>query len=158
MTVLLTLFLVVGHGPIDQRQDQPSVRIFAVSQQKFKNRGHYPDNNRRVVFKLVNDSSKPVIVYGFQGEAEFDPIGYLISFDEKLREWVYPNPENAATPWSERSDLDKQKHILLPGKSITFEAEMSRAEVGMRFKMTAYVSFKEYEDPIEIRGEEFVLK
>jgi len=158
MSLLLTLFLMFSHGLIDNNQDQPSVRIFVVRQQKFKNRGHYPWHNRRVIFKMVNESNKPVIVYGFQGQGEFDPIGYIIRLDESTGKWVYPNPDNAPMPWSARSDLDKHKYILPPGKFITFEAEMSRAEVSMHFKMTAYVSFKENEEPIEIRGEEFVLK
>lgn len=152
------LFLAFGHGPIYHGQDRPPVRIFVVSQQKFKNRGHHPENDRRVTFKIVNDSNRPVIVYGFQGKEEFLPAGYLIELDENKSEWLYTNPDNAPMPWSKRSDLDKQKHILLPSKSITFEAEMSRVEVGTHFKRTAYVSFREDQEPMEISGDEFVLK
>src|SRR5690349_4919307 len=102
MSVIAALLLMLGHGPTTHNQIRPPVRIFAVGQRKFSNRGHYPDNNRRVVFKMINDSSKPVVVYGFQGDPEFLPAGYLISFDGKTGEWVYPNPQNAATPLKER--------------------------------------------------------
>lgn len=158
MSLLLILSIILGQGPIDHAQDQPSIRIFVFKQQKFKNRGHHPENNRRVTFEMVNESSRPVIVYGFQGQEEFDPIGYIIELDKTTGNWVYPNPDNAPMPWNARSDLDKSKYILLPNKSIRFLAEMSLVEVGRHFKMTAYVSFREGEEPIEIRGEEFVLK
>lgn len=158
MKLLLVLFLTLSQGLSDHHEERPSVRIFVVKQQKFKNRGHYPDNNRRVIFKMVNESNKPVVVYGFRDEELFDPAGYIIELKRTTGEWVYPNPDNAPMPWADRSDLDKSKYRLLPGKSITFVAELSMIEVGRHFKRTVYASFKEDEEPVEIRGQEFCLK
>lgn len=158
MSLLLILSLMLGHGPINQKQDQASVSIFVVSQRKFNNRGHHPWNNRKVIFKMVNESTKSVTVYGTRFDDGFEPTGYIITFDANTGQWVYPNSDNSPIAWSNRSEFDREKFVLLPGKSLAFEAEMSRAEAGVRFKRTAYISFKEGEEPIEIRGDEFVLK
>lgn len=158
MSLFLILLSLFNHGSVERQQDDSTIRIFVVSQHKFKNRGHHPLHNRRVTFKMVNDSNHRLIVYGRRFDDGFEPTGYIISFDQTTREWSYPNPSNSPITWSERSDGEKEKHVLSPGASITFEAEMSELEVGMRFKRTVYVSLKEGQEPTEIRGEEFVLK
>jgi len=158
MKSLLILLLLLKQSGSCPPHELPSVRISAVSQTVFENRGHHPENNRRVVFRLVNESSKPVIVYGFKFDGEFDPAGHMMSVYKKNGEWEYPNPSNRPTPWSEVSPEFKSKRVLKPGKAITFIAEMSIFEVGSHFRRTAYVSFNERDIPCEVRGEEFVLK
>jgi len=158
MSLLFVFLCLFNQAAIDRKQDQPSVRIFVVSQQKFKNRGHHPENNRRVIFKMINESNKPVIVYGLSFEGEFEPTGYIMDFDKSTGKWLYPTPDNRPITWNDISDLEKEKYILQPGKAIKFEAEMSLAEVGKHFRRIVFVSFREREEPREIRGEEFVLK
>lgn len=158
MSLLFVFLCLFNQGTVDHRQDHQSVRIFVVSQTNFKNRGHHPLHNRRVIFKMVNESNQAATVYGTKFDDGFEPAGYIISLDENTGQWAYPNPSNSPISWNERSDADREKLTLLPGESITLEAEMSQLEVGMRFKRTAYVSFRGGEEPHEIRGEEFVLK
>ena len=158
MKSLLTLLLLFNQGFSCQPQELPAVRIYVVSQTVFENRGHHPTNNRRVVFRLFNESNKPVVVYGFKFDGEFDPYGYMMSVYKEHGEWEYPNPSNRPTPWVEVSPEFKSKRVLKPGKAITSIAEMSVFEVGPRFRRTAYVSFNERDAPCEVRGDEFVLK
>ncbi|MBA2647300.1 MAG: hypothetical protein H0U81_10940 [Pyrinomonadaceae bacterium] len=158
MNLLPTLFLLFNQSGSCPQNESPSVRISAMSQTVFENRGHHPENNRRVVFRLINESSKPVIVYGFKFDGEFDPTGYMMSVYKENGEWEYPHPSNRPTEWGEVSPELKSKRVLKPGTAITFIAEMSIFEVGSRFRRTVYLPFNERDVPCEIRGEEFVLK
>ena len=158
MRPLLALFLLFNQSFSCPQQELPAVRVHVVSQTVFENRGHYPMNNRRVVFRLVNESSKPVIVYGFKYDEEFDPTGYMMSMYKENGEWKYPNTSNRPTAWGDVSPEFKSKRALKPGKAITFIAEMSAFEVGSRFRRTAYVSYNKKDIPCEVRGEDFVLK
>src|SRR5215211_1683443 len=134
MKLLLIASLALSLSGACPEQDRPSLRISAVSQRIFRNRGHHPENNRRVVFRMVNESKKPVIVYGFRYEGGFDPTGYLITLDKSTGGWAYPTSDNRAISWSERSREFKSTYVLLPGKSLTFDAEMSVLEAGGYFK------------------------
>jgi hypothetical protein len=99
-----------------------------------------------------------VIVYGFRYEGGFDPTGYLIALDKSTGEWAYPTGDNRPISWSEQSREFKSTHVLPPGKSLTFDAEMSVLEAGGSFKRTVYASFSRNDEPCEVRSEEFVLK
>jgi hypothetical protein len=158
MKLLLAFSLLFTQSSPCLRPDSPSVRISVISQTRFNNRGHYPWHDRKVVFRLMNVSARPVIVYGFADEDELYPGGYMMVFNRRSRNWEYPNPDNQPTPWAEVSSLEKSKRILRPGETISFVAEMSRFEVGSRFRRTAYVSFNENEVPCEIRGRPFILR
>lgn len=158
MILLLTILLSLSPASSCAKQDRSPVRISVVRQQKFRNGGHHPESNRRVTFRMVNGTTKPVIVYGFRYEDGFDPTGYLIVLDKRKGEWTYPTGDNRPVSWNERSGEFKDKYTLLPGKAVTFDAEMSRLEVGEYFKRTVYVAFNDGEEPCEIRSEEFVLK
>ena len=98
MTLLLAALCIVGQVTVEGKQACTSVRVFVISQQKFKNRGHHPWNNRRVIFRLVNGCSEPLIVYGAKFDDGFEPTGYIISFNPRTGEWEYPNPSNSPTP------------------------------------------------------------
>jgi len=158
MSILLAMVCLSNLVPLERSRERPSLRLFVVSQRKFKNHGHHPWNNRRVTFRLVNDSDQAVIVYGTKFDFGFEPTGYVLSLNSNTSEWECPNTDNSPTPWNELSADEKDRHVLKPGEHITFEAEMSVFEVGMHFKRTIYVSMKEGEQPREIRGQEFVLK
>lgn len=134
------------------------VRVVVVRQERFRNPGHHPENDRRVVFGLANQTSHPVVVYGFSFNDEFEPTGYLMDLDKSTGKWLYPTPENRPLTWRDVSELEKETYILPPGRTITFSAELSRAEVGKHFRRIVYVSSKEGEVPREVRGEEFVLR
>jgi hypothetical protein len=158
MSLLIAALCLLNPVTFEGKQERPSVRVFVVSQHRFNNRGHHPWNNRRVVFKLVNDGDRPVTVYGTKFDYGFEPTGYMISLNRDTGNWEYPNPDNTPISWGDRSDGEKQTKVLLPGEWVTFVAEMSRFELGMHLKRTVYLSVKEGEQPLEIRGDEFVLK
>jgi hypothetical protein len=134
------------------------VRILVIKQQAFRNRGHHPENNRRVVFRLVNKTSKPVIVYGIKYDDSFDPAGYLVEFSESKNEWVYPNGETSEPSFSGVSSIEKEKYTMKAGRAIEFTAEMSSIQSGKRFRRTAYVVFNDGEPPMEIKSDTFILR
>lgn len=158
MIILIILLISFNCNVGHTKQEQKAVRISIVRQQVFRNRGHHPENNRRVTFRMINETSKPIIVFGFKDDMGFDPTGYLIVLDSSKGEWSYPTGDNLPVRWSERSDLDKGEYVLRPGEAINFIAEMSKFEVGKHFKRTAYVSFNSDREPSEIKSEEFILK
>jgi len=158
MKSLLIVSLIFNLSGTCPKQDFPSLRISAVSQRVFRNRGHHPENNRRVIFRMVNESKKPVTIYGFRYEGGFDPTGYLIALDKSTGEWAYPTGDNRPITWSKQSREFKSTYILAPGKVLTFDAEMSVLEAGGRFKRTVYASFSRNDEPCEVQSEEFVLK
>jgi|GEM_PF-3419656 len=139
-------------------QETPPVVISVVRMQKFRNRGHHPENNRRVTFRLSNQSKNTLLVYGFKYDGEFEPTGYLIAFDSDRGEWVYPTSNNRPVEWNETAKESNETIRLRPGDSIKFTAEMSQLEVGGRFKRTVYVAWEKYQKPIEVRSAEFILR
>jgi hypothetical protein len=158
MKFLLIASLAFNLSGTCPKQDLPSLRISVVSQRVFRNRGHHPENNRRVVFRMVNESRKPVIIYGFRYQGGFDPTGYLIALDKSTGEWAYPTGDNCPIGWNEESREFKSTYVLLPGKSLNFDAEMSVLETGEQFKRTVYASFSRNDEPCEVQSEEFALK
>lgn len=132
------------------------VHLRVVSQEKFANRGHHPENNRRVTFRLTNTGSKTAIIYGTNYDGEFDPLGYIIQFENGV--WEYPTGDIKDPGLSGFSTGQKQTYSLQPGKSLTFTAEMGRLEVGRTFKRTIYIYDKERDAPRELRSKNFVLK
>lgn len=137
-------------------QEEVLIHLQVVSQERFVNQGHHPENNRRVTFRLTNAGSKPVIVYGARYDGEFFPIGYLVQFDNG--EWQYPTGDVSDPGLSGFPKAQKEIYSLQPGKSLTFTAEMSKLEVGRKFKRTVYVSHKESDAPREVRSKTFVLR
>jgi hypothetical protein len=135
-----------------------SVHITVLSQERFVNQGHHPENNRRVRFKLINRSRMPIIVYGFKDGDDFDPTGYLMILNKETARWEYPNPDNKPAEWDEVSSDFKSKVTLRPNESIKFLAEMSGLEVGSQFRRTIYVSRNENGKLCEVRGTPFVLR
>jgi hypothetical protein len=127
-----------------------------VSQERFVNQGHHPENNRRVTFRLTNRGSRAVIIYGDKDDGEFFPIGYLIQFDKGI--WQYPTGDIDDPGLSGFPNALKEAYSLQPGKSLTFTAEMSKWEVGRKFKRTVYISDKEWDAPRELRSKAFVLR
>ncbi len=152
--------LLLCPGSIDGGtvQERPPVQLSVVRLQKFRNTGHHPENNRRVIFRLTNQSKIPVLIYGFKYDGGFEPTGYLITVDRSSGEWLYPTNNNRPVSWSETAKEFKDSLVLRPGESMRFTAEMSQLEVGGRFKRTVYVASQKDEEPMEVRSEEFVLK
>lgn len=157
---LLLGVLLLGFDSIDggPAQERPPVLVTVVRLQKFRNTGHHPENNRRVTFRLVNQSRTPLVVFGFKYDGGFEPTGYIITFDANRGEWVYPTNDNHPVNWSDTAREFKETLVLSPGKSITFTAEMSQLEVGGRFRRTVYIASEKSKEPAEVRSEQFVLK
>ena len=139
-------------------QENLPIVISVVKIQTVRNRGHHPENNRRVTFRLSNQSKDTLLVYGFKFDGEFDPTGYLISFDSGRGEWVYPTSNNQPVEWNATAKESKETIRVRPGDSIKFTAEMTQQEVGRRFKRTVYVSWEKNQEPIEVRSEDFILR
>ncbi len=135
---------------------EEAIHLQVMRQERFVNQGHHPEHNRRVTFRLTNTGSGTVIVYGAKYDGEFFPIGYLIQFDKGV--WQYPTGDADDPGLGGFSKAQKETYSLQPGKSITFTAEMSKLEVGRKFKRTVYISDKERDAPRELRSKTFVLK
>jgi hypothetical protein len=159
MKLLLISLLLFNQGGDCLKKDFSGVHISVVSQKMFVNRGHHPWNNRRVTFRMVNESSQPLIVYGLVlDKNDFDPTGYILILNKSTGAWDYPTGDNRPISWSERSSVDKDRYILLPGRAITFLAEMSQLDVGGHFRRLVYASYNKKDEPCEIRSEEFILR
>lgn len=156
--LLAMLLMYPGLNDGGTAQERPSVLVSVVRMQKFRNTGHHPENNRRVTFRLVNQSRAPLVVFGFKYDGGFEPTGHVITFDGNRGEWVYPTNDNHPVNWSETAREFKETLVLRPGKSITFAAEMSQLEVGGRFRRTVYIASEKGKEPVEVRSEQFVLK
>lgn len=156
LSVVLMLYSGLTAG--GTAQETPPVVISAVRMQKFRNRGHHPENNRRVTFRLSNKSKIPLLVHGFKYDGEFEPTGYLLAFDSDRSEWVYPTSKNRPIEWNEMAKESKATIRVRPGDSIKFTAEMSQLEVGRRFKRTVYVAWEKNQEPIEVKSEKFILR
>jgi hypothetical protein len=157
MKLLLSLAVLLNYHFCFVEGSEDNIRILVVKQQVVRNRGHHPENNRRVVFRLTNKTNRPVIIYGIKYDGAFDPIGYLIEFSKDKNEWVYPNGETSEPSFGNVSSIEKEKYILKSGGAIQFTAEMSFIQAGRRFKRTVYVAFKDGESPREVRSDEFIL-
>jgi hypothetical protein len=132
------------------------IHLQVVRQERFINRGHHPENNRRVILRLTNTGNRTVNVYGAKYDGEFFPIGYLIQFENGI--WQYPTGAVNDPGLSGFPKAQKETYSLQHGKSLTFTAEMSELEVGRKFKRTVYISDKEGDAPRELRSKTFVLK
>jgi hypothetical protein len=152
----LALFFLLLSLPSLFLVQEEFIHLHVVSQEKFANQGHHPENDRRVTFRLTNTGSRTVIVYGAKYDGEFFPIGYLIQFDKSV--WQYPTGDVNDPGLSGFPKAQQETYSLQPGKSLTFTAEMSKLEVGRKFKRTVYISDKERDAPRELRSKTFVLK
>lgn len=107
---------------------------------------------------MVNETSKPIIVYGMKLEDHFFPTGYMLRLSQDTCKWKYPTGDDAPLKWSERSPSDKGEYLLPSGQSIEFDAVFNDWEVSRPFKRTAYVSFQNANEPCEVSSEGFVLE
>ena len=159
MTPVLMILLLTFSADIPLRaKHSEGFRISVVRQQKFRNKGHHPEINRRVIFRLCNKSGSPVIVYGTRDEKSLDPSGYLIEFDPKTRKWLYPTGSTTDPGFDSLPTFDKDKRDLGAGRCLEFFSEISEFQVGLHFKRSLYISVKDGDPPQEIRSPEFVLK
>ncbi|MEZ5423981.1 MAG: hypothetical protein R2682_12945 [Pyrinomonadaceae bacterium] len=112
-----------------------------------------------VTFSIRNISKSDVIVYGWdQGNGKFDPVLYLLRFNEKTNSWEYPNSSNAPTPWEKESGIMKSEKRLKPGESLTFSRAFSRvSDCGRRVIVTAQIGAPKSKKTHEIRSEEYVV-
>jgi hypothetical protein len=161
MNVLLATALALSgvQSPIgSQMRDSPNVVISVIHQQKFRNSGHHPWNNRRVTFRLTNRSDTPAIVYGLKVNSGFYPAGYMLEREISGGKWRYPTGGTSDPGLQAIPELERDRYTLAPGMTIDFQAEMSFTEVGRHFKRTAYITLSGTEVSNEIASKEFVLK
>jgi hypothetical protein len=161
MNALLATALALScvQSPIaPQMRDSASVSISVIHQQKFRNPGHHPWNNRRVTFRLTNKSNTPAIVYGLKVDSAFYPTGYMLERETGGGKWRYPTGGTSDPGLQAIPELEMDRYTLAPGMAIDFQAEMSFLEVGRHFKRTVYITLGATEVPREIASEEFVLK
>jgi hypothetical protein len=110
--------------------------------------------DRKVYFRLSNDSDKPLIVY----KGKFGPTGYLLKFDENSKEWKYPTSENKPISWKKRTNLDKEILVLPPREYLDYDLSFSSEDdSAKRFKATVFVSTKKTERPVQVFSDEFEI-
>ena len=161
MNALLAIVLALSgvESPItSQTPDSANVVISMVHQQKFRNSGHHPWNNRRVTFRLTNRSNKAAIVYGFKVDSAFYPAGYMLERETTGDKWRYPTGETSDPGFQSIPEPERDRYTLRAGMTMDFQAEMSFLEVGRHFRRTVYITLDEGELPHEVASEEFVLK
>lgn len=115
--------------------------------------------DRKVTFKLLNNTQYEITVFGSDIEGEFRPIRYLLTFNKKLNDWDYPTQNNRPVPWKEVSQTYKNEKILKPGESITFSSFFSSvSDCGILYKVTAQVKMHKSKKTQEIRSNEFMIE
>ena len=139
-------------------QDGRAFKFSIVRQHVFRNKGHHPEINRRVVFQLCNLSGDTLVLYGLKDQEIFDPSGYLIEWNPEKKKWVYPSGNLTSPGFDNLPSYNKDKEALDAGKCLRFVSEISKFQVGLRFRRTVYVSIKKVDQPQEIISPIFVLK
>lgn len=156
-TILIALFVLASFQLVARAQAIASIRI-ASQEKPTPFYSHLGLIDRKVNYRLTNESNKPIIVYGIKIDGKLLPSGYFLKYDEKSGEWKYPTRDNKPLEWSKRSSSEKETVILCPKESLTFDNLFSsETDSKYRFKITAYVSLEKDSKPIEIISDEFKI-
>lgn len=162
MKLLIVSFMLLAPLMMASAAGCPNVRLSVIRQEECQKCALFisetpPVDGYRVVLRLVNESAKPVIVYGFKYEDEFQPTGYLLRQSTDTCKWKYPNGDETTLAWNEEAPEFKSKYLLAAGKSLEIAATFNRFELGHRYKRTAFVASESGQEPCEIASEEFLL-
>jgi hypothetical protein len=117
--------------------------------------------DRRLIFQIANNSTKPLIVHGKRIDGKLDPMDYLLKYDAPSGVWQYPERNGKPLKWKRMSSIDRESQVLQPGQSLEFWmlfGTWPSAEGGKRLKITARVSCKPGKEPFELRSDEFAVK
>jgi hypothetical protein len=141
----------------DSRRKQ--VELTVIGQQKVENESEIPWADRRIMFRMVNNSSKPVILPGSNTSDGFFPTGYLVRFDKRKKEWLTPSGSSSHLTFNEIAETQTDRYVLDPGKALNFYDTGESIHVGERFKKVVYIFVgKESGKPQIIQSETFILQ
>jgi hypothetical protein len=157
-TILIALFVLASFQFTAKAQEIASIKI--VSQEKptpfYSHEGLV---DRKVNFRLNNNSDKPIIVYGTKYEGKLVPGGYFLKYDESFSDWKYPTRDNKPLEWKKVSSSEKDSIVLCAKDYLDFDVLFSSEnDRNIRFKITAYVSLEKDGKPIEIISDEFKIE
>lgn len=95
-----------------------------------------PTGDLKVRFRLLNENSRSIVVYGVgTGAANFQPFGFLSVFDQENNRWSDPSAKRGGE--QDRYLLTLDKLVLEPGSSIEFSVLLnSSADKGKRFRQS----------------------
>lgn len=136
---------------VDQKDTKKSSSIF-----KFPERDVF-SADRRITFKVTNESNDIVVLYGEFFNNVFFPSGYMLERDKTIQKWDYPEIEKR----SERiNHLKKQSKMFLePKTSLSFVTSMSHEGNKTKvYKRVIYFSIKGNYEPMEASSSEFSLE
>jgi hypothetical protein len=137
--------------------DKPILSV--VEQQKVQSEGDLPHADRRIIFRLVNNTNRLMIIPGNKTGDGFFPTGYLTRFDKKKKKWLTPSGSSSNLEFSKISESQPDRYMLEPGKSIDFYDIAESLYVGERFQKVVFIFFgEEKEEPQLIKSMMFVLK
>jgi hypothetical protein len=150
----LLIFVHIGHS-----QKLPQITVFDIAEVKPFLISHLSKiADKKVTFRLLNNTRQEMVVYGSDIEGTLLPIKYLLRFNQKLNRWEYPTRNNKPVPWNEVSPTYKVEKNLKPGEYITFSSFFSsESDCGTRFKITAHVRLNKSKKTREIRSNEFTI-
>lgn len=162
MKILILSLILFYPFKITLASDCPNARLSVVGQEKCKKCAMLISeaplvDGYRVKLRLVNESTKPIVVYGFKYESGFYPSGYILKQSQDTCKWEYPNGDETAMAWNEMSPEEKSEYLLAAGKSLEIEATFNRFEFGRPLKRTVFVASESGKEPCEIATEEFVV-
>ena len=162
MKLLILSLLLLAPLMRASAADCPNVRLSVIRQEKCQQcamliSGTPLTDGERVVLRLVNSTAKPVVVYGFKFEDDFNPTGYLLEQSKDTCRWKYPNGDETTFAWNERSPESKREYLLAVGRSLEIEATFNKLELGSRYKRTVFVASGNGKEPCEIASEEIIL-
>lgn len=157
-TILIALFVLASFQLATKGQEIANIKI--VSQEKpTPFYSHLGLVDRKVNFRLTNESDNPIIVYGTKFDEKLVPGAYYLKYDEKSGEWKYPTRDNKPLEWNKVSESEKDSIILCPKQSLDYDVLFSsETDSKYRFKITAYVSLEKDGKPIEIISDEFKIE
>lgn len=160
MIKIICLCLLLGCQQAGNSGDNShQLMLSVVEQRKVLNESEIPGADRRILFRIVNNTDKPVIIPGSKTSHGFFPTGYLVRFDKKKKKWVTPSGNSSQLVFSEVAESQADRHVLAPGKSLKFYDTAQSLYVGNHFQKVVYVFWEKQEsDPQIIKSEAFVLR
>ncbi len=133
--------------------------LSVVEQREVENESEIPWADRRVLFSMVNNTSKRVVIPGNKTSHGFFPAGYLVRFDRKKKKWLTPSGSSSRLIFSEIAESQADRYVLEPGQSLRFYDVAQSLYVGDRFQKVVYVFLGRGErEPQIIKSEAFILR
>lgn len=158
MTLLLSLFLLFSQADGLPTAKMSALEFTAVKQHPIADQSCIPPTDRRITFRIRNQSNKAVYIHGRKTTADYIPLGYLMRLDREKNQWVNPEGNTLPIQYKEVEMYATDVYVLPPGRSMAFDKWAELTYVGSKFKQGIYISFSENEEPQMVTSEEFILR